>query len=232
MTLCLVSIGIVIALHGQNPAASPPFRSTLSYRVQSTDRKKDTEQEARRLWEQAIAAKGGREKLCGVKNMVISSRAEYGTHQGKRNSWYQEELVVFPDKTWHWNDMRPDVFGLRIEMRNYGAKTAYVLTPEVPKEEIRHLTNDYKWEQTPLLNIQVLYFLETSWVKPVPIAVHQDKVKGQTVDVVQTQVLGERVDFALDAQTHLPVRVSSYVRLSTGSEGFAIGLSPKFETTS
>src|SRR5688500_11397330 len=59
-----------------------------------------TGQAARKLWEQAIGAKGGRDRLLSIKSMVISSRAEYRTHLGKRNSWYQEELLVFPYKQW------------------------------------------------------------------------------------------------------------------------------------
>jgi hypothetical protein len=222
MTLRLVSlIGIAVVVHLQSLFATPTFISTPGCRVQSTERKEGTQQEARWLWEQAIAAKGGREKL-HVKNIVISSRAEYTTHQGKRNPWSQEEVFVFPDKQWHWNDMRPDVFGLRIEMRDYGAKTAYVSTPDLPEMEIRHLATDYRWEETPLLKIQLLYFLETRWVTPVPIAVHQSKVNGQTVDIVQTQVFGQRVDFALHTLTHLPVRISYYNRSITGRGPFTI----------
>ena len=181
-----------------------------------------TQKEAMQLWEQAIAAKGGKERLYGVVNIVISSRAEYTTHQGKRNAWVQEEFFVFPDKQWHWNDMRPDVFGLRIEMRDYGAKSAYVSTPDLPDLEIRHLSKDYKWEDTPLLRIQLLYFLETRWVKPEPIAVHQSKINGETVDIVQTQVFDQRVDFALSTVTHLPVRVSYYHKSISGRDPLTI----------
>ncbi len=150
-----------------------------------------SEEQARVLWEQAIVAKGGREKLYHVKNMVISSRAVYGTHLGKRNSWNQEELLVFPDKEWHWNDMRPDVFGLRVEMYNYEMRIFYVLTPEDSDKKVRQIANYKRWEESTLSNAQILYFMETSWVKPLPIAAHQDKVNGQPVDIVQTEFFGQ-----------------------------------------
>lgn len=168
------------------------------------------EQEARVLWEQAIAAKGGIDKLQSVQNMFISSRAEYTTHQGKRNSTKEEELLVFPDKQWLWTDMRPDVFGLRVEMYNYEARTFYILAPDDSDKEIHQLADYKKWEESPLLITQVLYFMETSWVKPVPIAVRRGEVRKHTVDIVQTQVNGKRVDFALDPITHLPVRCIFY----------------------
>src|SRR5438552_1229 len=84
--------------------------------------KPSTQEEARKLWEASIAAKGGRERLLGVKNIVISSSAEYTTHKGKDNSIKEEELFVLPDKKWSWEDYRPDVFELRVEMFNYEAK--------------------------------------------------------------------------------------------------------------
>jgi hypothetical protein len=176
---------------------------------------KQARQEAKQIWEQAIAAKGGREKLISVKNMVISSRAEYVTHRGKRNSWNQEELSVFPDKTWLWSDMRPDVFGLRIEMKNYGSKISYVVSPDAQDNDgIRHLTDDYKWEESGILITQVMYFMETNWAKPLPMVVHRGEVKKQIVDIVQTQVNGKRVDFALDPKTHLPMRIIFYGMLN------------------
>jgi hypothetical protein len=64
--------------------------------------------------------------------------------------------------------------------------------------------------------------METKWVKPEPVAVYQDTIQGRAVDVVQTQVFGKRFDFALDRQTRLLVRVSSYDKLITGGEGFTI----------
>jgi hypothetical protein len=195
---------------------SPELRKNSSATVQSN------EQEARKQWEQAIAAKGGREKLCGVNNIAISSRAVYGTHLGKRNSIRQEELFVFPYKMWTWNDMRPDVFGLRVEMYNYEARTFYILVPEDPDKETRRVADYKKWEDSTLLNTQLFYFMETKWVKPVPVAVHRGEVRKRAVEIVQTQVNGHRVDFALDPQTHLPVRITSYNKLITGGEGFTI----------
>ena len=175
-----------------------------------------SEEQARVLWEQAIAAKGGREKLLRVKNMVISSRAVYETHLRKRNSWNQERLLVFPDKEWHWTDMRPDVFGLRVEMYNYEMRIFYILTPEDSDKKVRQIANYKRWEESTLSNAQILYFMETSWVKPLPIAAHQDKVNGQPVDIVQTEFFGQRIDFALHKVTHLPVRISYYNKSITG----------------
>ena len=42
-----------------------------------TSVKESAQREAKQLWEQAIAAKGGRERLYGVRNMVVSQRATF-----------------------------------------------------------------------------------------------------------------------------------------------------------
>ena len=78
----------------------------------------DETREAERIWEQAIEAKGGRERLYAVRNAVVSSKGIYRTSRGKDNKIRQEEFYVFPDMFWAWSDYRPDVFGLRVEMVN------------------------------------------------------------------------------------------------------------------
>src|SRR5712692_9236817 len=72
------------------------------------------QQEARRLWEQAIAAKGGRERLSAVRNVVVS----HGGH-------WNVTLYVFPNKLWQWSDDRPTWLGLSVEMHNLERRVAY-----------------------------------------------------------------------------------------------------------
>ena len=188
--------------------------------------------EAKVLWEQALAAKGGRKRLYSVKNMVISSSSEYRTHRGRRNNMRREELLVFPDRVWKWEDYRPDVFGLRIDMINYETLIRYVVTPDSKKEdEIRRISGQPRWEDSGLINSQVVYFMETRWIKPTPTAVRRGEVKKQQVSIVQTQVEGKRVDFALDPKTHLPIKVTFFYEPSGGLEGgsFSVYLSDYIE---
>jgi hypothetical protein len=165
---------------------------------------------AQQLWEQAIAAKGGRTRLHSIRNLVISSTAEYVTHKGTKNTVRTEELFVFPNKIWTWEDMRPDVFGLRVDMSNYEAHIRYILTDEISTEKLRHLSDAYTWEDFGLLDTQAWYFMETNWVQPNPLACWTEAFNGQQVDVIKTEVKGRRIDFALHQTTHLPVRVIFY----------------------
>src|SRR5688572_13443450 len=72
---------------------------------------------ARRVWEDAIVAKGGRERLESVRSIFISSRSKYW-HGLKRYEIFTQELNVFPGQIWLWQDYRPDVFGLTVELYN------------------------------------------------------------------------------------------------------------------
>lgn len=164
---------------------------------------------AEQIWEQAIAAKGGREELHGVRNFFISARGEYRTSTFKRNQVRQEVLYVLPDKFWSWTDYRPDVFGLRIQMYNYEKSTKYTLSEGEPNRQLEPIdemdrkTRDVLWSLLP-------YLPETKWLKPVLVGATAGRVGRQTVDIVETTVNGKRVDFAFDRTTHLPTRVSYY----------------------
>jgi len=177
---------------------------------------------AQQVWKQSIIAKGGRERLYSVRNMVISSSGSYkplqfkiqpggkvSSRSGKQNKVVSEELYVFPDKLWAWTDYRPTVFGLRITMYNYQTKTKYVITdgePNHPAEPIAE--NELARRGFPVT--QLIYLMESSWLKPKPVKVTTEQIGSRFVDVVQTEVDGQRYDFAIDSETHLPVRFTSY----------------------
>ena len=175
----------------------------------STPRETSQSNLAEGLWEQAIAAKGGREALHGVRTLVISARGEYASRRLKKNQIRQEVLYVLPDKHWSWSDYRPDVFGLRVEMYNYETSTKYIISDGEPNRQLEPInemdrkTRDMLWALLP-------YIPETKWLKPVLVGVKVGVVGIQTVDIVETNVKGKRVDFAFDRKTHLPIRVSYY----------------------
>ena len=175
----------------------------------STPRETSPSHLAETIWEQGIAAKGGREALFNVRNLVVSARGDYSSRRLKKNEVRQEVLYVLPDKFWAWTDYRPDVFGLRVEMYNYENSTKYVISEGEPNRQLEPIdekdrkTRDLLWALLP-------YLPETKWLKPVLVGVQVGRVGKQTVDILETTVKGRRVDFAFDRQTHLPIRVSYY----------------------
>ena len=183
---------------------------------------------AERVWEQAIAAKGGREALHGVRTLVVSARRDYPSRKLNKNQIRQEVLYVLPHKFWSWSDYRPDVFGLRIEMYDYERSTKYVIGDGDPNHQLEPITEvdrknrDVLWGLLP-------YLPETKWLKPVLVGAKAGTVGQQAVDIVETDVKGKRVDFAFDRETHLPIRVSYYRTVNNKTYVTAIDLADYVE---
>jgi hypothetical protein len=167
----------------------------------------DSRKEAERLWELAIEAKGGRERLHNIRNMVISSSSLFDKEL-KKPRIQVEEIYVFPDKWWSWNDQRPSRFGLSVTMYNWETGKQYVITDEEPNFiGLQPISSNLK--NTNLAGV-IPILLETKWNQPKPQRVSEGKIGSKRVDIIQTELLGKRIDFVLDKKTHLPIRVISY----------------------
>jgi hypothetical protein len=188
----------------------------------AVENEKSQELKAQHIWEQSLVAKGGRERLYSVRNMVISSSGSYkplkfkikpdgevSSRSGKQSGIFSEELYVFPDRLWSWTDYRPAVFGLRVSMYNYDTKTKYVITDGEPNHPAEPFTeNELAGRGFPVT--QLMYLMESKWLKPKLVKVTTERIGFRVVDVVQTEVDGRRYDFAIERKTHLPVRFTFY----------------------
>jgi hypothetical protein len=163
--------------------------------------------EAERIWDQAIEAKGGRERLYAVRNVVISSKGIYRTSHNRGNTIRQEEFYVFPDKFWAWSDYRPDVFGLRVEMVNWETKAHYLVSPDAPRDEPRGMPTG---GSDQIMEGRIYYLLETKWLKPVVMKAIKGRVESRLVDIVRTKVYDQLTDFVFDRESHLLVQVRTY----------------------
>ena len=170
----------------------------------------DAEQ-AKILWEQAIAAKGGREQLHQVTNLVMSYHETVrnflgiAVHRGD-----VERLYVFPNKSWSWDDGLPPPFRLStgwldVEQNRrcttYAGNSAPVCGPAKQK-------NSPAGEG--ITQVQYMYLMETRWVKPTPISVTKDNIGRKQVDVLHTRFENKRIDYFLNRKTHLPARVAVF----------------------
>lgn len=210
MSLRIAAISLIVICFLTIPV-SPVATSTPQEPSQSTS--------VERIWEQGIAAKGGREALHGVRSFVITSQGEYRSRAVGKNKIRQEVIYALPDKFWSWSDYRPDVFGLRVQMYNYETSMKYTISegdpyhPLEPIDEKDRSTRDIPWALMP-------YFLETKWLKPELLGVKEGRVGPYTVNIVETSVRGRRVDFAFDQKTHLPIRVSYYSTNKNGTKTY------------
>jgi hypothetical protein len=200
------------------------FGSVCLAAVNSTSAQQPSQGEAEKVWEQVIKAKGGRERLYSVRNMVISSsgsykplrfkirpRGEVKSGSAKQSGLFRVAFCVFPNKFWSWEDYRPSVFGLWVSMYNYETGIKYIITegePNRPQETIPE--NELANEGMSI--VQLMYLLESKWLKPRPVNVTARRAGFRVVDVVQTEVEGERYDYTIDRATRLPIRFTFYTQ--------------------
>jgi len=210
MRLAAVSLLIICLCSVTSIASSPSDTQQLSH--------------AQRVWEEAILAKGGRERLESVRSIFISSRSKYW-HGMKRYGVFTEELNVFPGKMWLWQDYRSDVFGLTVELYDFDKGIKYITSSDVPPPEPRAIepTETVLSQTCGLLG----YLMETKWLKPQVIGLNESSLRRHKVDIVHTVLTDHAegflleeiyVDFWIDRQTHLPTKVS-YARTKLGQKG-------------
>lgn len=100
--ICLVAV-----------VAFPPPAATIS------------SSEASSVWEQVIRAKGGRNRLQEIQNVLRSSRipSRLGLRTFNR---VIEQIFVLPEKHWAWVDERPTVYGAKVKTEDLTHGTSYL----------------------------------------------------------------------------------------------------------
>ncbi|HEY0005398.1 MAG TPA: hypothetical protein VGB17_11365 [Pyrinomonadaceae bacterium] len=169
---------------------------------------------AQRLWEQAIAAKGGRERLYAVSNFVVSSKSSFGLspRPDVMAGVKEENLYVLPGKWWSFSDYRPGKMGYSIDVLDFERSTWWHTSPGKkvplsPRPEVRQdVFNNFKER---FRQAQFIYLMETQWVKPTIVGARTEREGLRKMDVVETLIDGVRVDFYLDRQTHLPRKIAT-----------------------
>jgi hypothetical protein len=164
---------------------------------------------AEALWEQAVAAKGGREQLQKVDSLLLwyrdTTRNFLGgvVHRGD-----VETLYVFPDKMWSWDDGLPPPFSLTVRWVDVSRNRRCTLYKGADAPVCGAARNVRSLGDEGLVRAQYLYLLETRWVKPTPVGVSGGHIGLKKVDVLRTRFREMRIDYYLDRKTHLPARVT------------------------
>src|SRR5262245_9882076 len=154
---------------------------------------------ARQLWELAIAAKGGREKLYQVKSLAIKD---------SRLGYPQVSLFVFPDKNFYWSDLRPTVFSFHASVINF-EKNIDIYVPGANPKDVRKGPPNFNLRSV-FRDVYIKYFLETPWFKPEPVAAGEEKLGSRLCEVVTVKYDWLLYKIYMDKKSHLPARISSY----------------------
>jgi len=143
----------------------------------------DEKRDAEKAWEFLIKAKGGREKLHSITNMLYS-RSDDGN---------RTQLYVFPDSKWDYGDFEET--GRRLEIFDAKTATSYRL-------DLFGITSQYKTDPQYGNDVfvfdQVDLLLETKWFKPELLRVTQEKDGRRQLNVIETLVAKRRVDFVFE----------------------------------
>jgi hypothetical protein len=184
----------------------------------------DEAKKAKELWEKAITAKGGRERLYSICNVVISSKMKYQKLSSQvTDGNHIESLYVLPNKWWQWVDDRPGDFGLFISTYDFDSQIGWEISDKFPNVKSFKLSStldsggssksksDYARflvRKEQFVERQIIYLMETKWLQPTVVTSRTENLNFKTYDVIATTLDNlsrkVRVDFYLDQKTHLP----------------------------
>jgi hypothetical protein len=154
--------------------------------------------EAERLWELAVAAKGGRQRLHQVKSLAVF----YEYSRGRPSA----EVYAFPDKRWDWIDSgQKSKFPLWVYSMDF-EQMVHCVVQGVTREGCESVEGYSK--RSFLEGPQLLYLLETTWVKPKLLTASKGTLGFRSVDIVKVQLEQFQISVYLDAKTRLPSRIA------------------------
>jgi hypothetical protein len=162
--------------------------------------------QAAKLWEAAVEAKGGRQRLHQVKSLAVFYEASKGRPS--------VELYEFPDKLWMWFDTRPSKFGLYVEALDYSKNLSYMILggPDGKIQKLDTMPNKTSFLEKP----QLIHLLESAYFKPELLSTYKTRLGFKPVDVVVVRMDKFRAGVFLDAKTHLPLRIGYYFKEAGG----------------
>lgn len=149
---------------------------------------------ARRLWEEAVAAKGGRERLRNVSSLFVKSELDGGDRG--------YTLYVFPDYSFDYGYIaKKEITGIQIINAKRGI--TWSQSNGHPAHQLRYDADNAYTNLLP----QFLYLLVTRDIDPTPLRSRKGRVGLRRADVVEVDASGWRVDYYLDPDTHLPIKL-------------------------
>ncbi len=176
--------------------------------VAGREAKTDDRAQAEALWNQAIAAKGGRERLGSIKSFAIKERAHFDkpTRPDMAVGQVEQIAVELPDLWWSFSDYRPGKMGYMVRVVNTTTGRHWATSNGSSGKTAPDRSTGER-----LRRFEYVYFLETRWVRPTPLRASRVQLGGRSVDRVETEIDAQTVLFDLDIETHLPVRIETTV---------------------
>jgi hypothetical protein len=154
----------------------------------------DSQARVRELWEEAVAAKSGRDRLSRISSLYVAAGQGHGARQSG--------LYVFPyyafDYSYDPGRERSD-----INVRNVRRGISWWQLNGNPAKLIKPDDEDAYLIILP----QIVYLIISKELNPVPLRSRKAWLGLKRVDVVEVDAKGWLVDYYLDPKTHLPIKV-------------------------
>jgi hypothetical protein len=152
----------------------------------------EEKREAEKAWEALIRAKGGRERLHSITNMLTEFLTE-------------TRLDIFPDKRWSFgNYLDGTPYVDRYDAAKPPGEFATLGSPNGKNENVAYILSGV------IRSNRIPFLLETKWNKPELVRVRRIKEKKQLLDVIETIVEGDRMDFVYEPEEMLVREVRFY----------------------
>ena len=159
------------------------------------------------LWEQAIAAKGGRDRLAAIHGFAIYEKTSFARPTLPEMAVGRVDQIVcaLPDKWWEFLDYRPGEMGYSVTAANARTGLGWSTFGGPARPFLRRYTG----LAHRVRRLQYAYFLETSAVRPTPTRASRVRLGLKTVDRIEAVFDVDVIVVDLDVDTHLPVRVET-----------------------
>lgn len=170
------------------------------------------------LWEEVIRAKGGRERLQTIQNVLIVSKIKV---EAPRDLEPMEarKLYALPDRAWLRASFPGFEGGLEAVILSSDHRICSVkIAPDAAKLPGRSPCLFPDWA-AHVIQDPITYLLETKWIQPILIGARTEGTGHKQVDVIEVEVNRLRIDFYLDRETRLPFK--SVIKNSAGTSHLA-----------
>lgn len=159
--------------------------------------------DAKMVWEQTIQAKGGRERLHAIRNLLTVE-----PRRGKPSRPYVVDLWVFPDKSWRWWDDLEGLLGLRLAVSSELGWWSVSEHRRPSQFRTANWSPPDKDFQNAVVAVQAEFLLETAWYQPRILALSSGRIGRREYHVITAEI-PERVRYYIDKQTYLVRRLES-----------------------
>ena len=158
------------------------------------------------LWEEVIRAKGGRERLHAVENVLIVSKVNSSTLP-QFNPRATRRLFVLPDRAWLQGSVSGSQVNIEVVVTSIKQRRCQMKPSQTELVLPGPLACSFPESSSYLMRDPMTYLLETKWTKPTILGARVEGSRSNRVEIVEVELTRLLMDFYLDSKTRLPFKL-------------------------